>query len=171
MRKQKMLRPQDIVLAVKLAVAKEKGMQPMELARELVISQAEVYNSLERLRESKLIDSENRPILRSLRNLIVHGLPFIYPAELGPVERGILVAHSGPILNKEFKPSGMDKVVWSDPEGKDSGQSIKPLFKSIPQASKRDKKLYEVLSLIEALRVGRVRERKSAERHLQEALA
>lgn len=170
MKKQMALRPQDFVVAIKLALRNGGMTSNIQLARDLSISPAEVYNSIERLKTAKLLDSENKPILRHLRNLIVHGIPFFYPAEVGFIERGISVAHSGPILNEVIKHRKDDKYVWPDPEGKEVGQAIKPLFKSIPQAAKTDSKLYEVLSLIEALRVGKTRERNLAEKYLMGVL-
>lgn len=171
MKKQMALRPQDIVLAIKMSLEKGPAKSNVQMAHELRISPAEAYNSVIRLRSARLLDSEDRPILRNLKNLIVHGIPYFYPAEVGSLVRGISVAHSGPILRDILKQSKDDKYVWPDPDGKELGQAIKPLFKSIPQAAKMDAKLYEVLSLIEALRVGKTRERELAEKHLAGALA
>ena len=42
------------------------------------------------------------------------------------------------------------------------GQSFSPLYKSVPKAAREDHKLYELLSLIDAIRGGRVRERQMA---------
>jgi hypothetical protein len=40
------------------------------------------------------------------------------------------------------------------------GQAIAPLYRSVPQAASNDPKLYALLSLIDAIRVGRVREQR-----------
>ena len=37
-----------------------------------------------------------------------------------------------------------------------------PLYPTVPEAALRDEKLYELLALVDALRVGRVREREIA---------
>jgi hypothetical protein len=42
------------------------------------------------------------------------------------------------------------------------GQAIEPLFKTVPEISRNDEKLYELLALLDALRIGRVREQKIA---------
>jgi hypothetical protein len=57
-------------------------------------------------------------------------------------------------------PSGV--YIWPDPEGIVRGQAIAPLYRSVPQAAKNDPKLYALLSLIDAIRVGRVREQRLA---------
>ena len=56
--------------------------------------------------------------------------------------------------------------MWPDPEGKVRGTTLDPLHKMVPAAVKKDPALYELLSLIDALRDGRVRERQIAEREL-----
>ncbi|WP_228050130.1 hypothetical protein [Tychonema sp. LEGE 06208] len=50
------------------------------------------------------------------------------------------------------------------------GQAIAPLYRSVPQAAKNDPELYALLSLIDALRVGRVREQRLAEGELKNRL-
>lgn len=43
---------------------------------------------------------------------------------------------------------------------------LEPLYKSVPQAALRDPILYQFLALVDAIRDGRARERKIAEREL-----
>jgi hypothetical protein len=60
--------------------------------------------------------------------------------------------------------------VWADPDGKVKGLSIEPLYSSVPSAAKIDAGLYELLALVDALRIGRARERKLAEEELTRRL-
>lgn len=60
--------------------------------------------------------------------------------------------------------------VWPDAHGTARGYSLMPLYPSVPQAAKRDAKLYEVLALLDAVRAGRARERKLAADMLTEYL-
>ena len=48
--------------------------------------------------------------------------------------------------------------------------ALKPLYKSVPMAAKKDATLYEYLVLVDAIRGGRARERKAASKILQERL-
>ena len=73
-------------------------------------------------------------------------------------------AHSAHPLNKEIQSS--ESYVWPSGEGKARGQGIEPLHKAVPLACNRDEKLYELLSLADALRVGKVREQKIAMQEL-----
>jgi hypothetical protein len=50
------------------------------------------------------------------------------------------------------------------------GVTFEPLHKSAPAAARKDPALYELLALIDAVRDGRVRERKLAEKELSTRL-
>jgi len=61
--------------------------------------------------------------------------------------------------------------VWSDPRGKVRGPSLSPSHRGAPDAALADPALYELLALLDALRVGRSRERTLAQRLLSERLS
>ncbi|MEG4171544.1 MULTISPECIES: hypothetical protein [unclassified Microcoleus] len=50
------------------------------------------------------------------------------------------------------------------------GQAIAPLYRSVPQAASNDPELYALLSLIDAIRVGRVREQRLAASELEKRI-
>jgi hypothetical protein len=50
------------------------------------------------------------------------------------------------------------------------GESFKPLYRDAPAAAREDPRLYECLSLFDALRGGRARERTIATEHLTRLL-
>ena len=60
--------------------------------------------------------------------------------------------------------------VWPSPQGTARGYSLKPLYKTVPQAAQADRKLYELLALVDAIRDGRVRDREMAEHELRDRL-
>ena len=60
--------------------------------------------------------------------------------------------------------------MWQDPEGEVRGQAVKPLYPSVVQAAKLDPMLHDLLALVDALRLGRARERKIAETELRQRL-
>jgi hypothetical protein len=60
--------------------------------------------------------------------------------------------------------------VWPDPEGSTRGVAFEPLYPTVPQAARRDPALYELLALVDAVRDGRARERKIAEKELVKRL-
>jgi hypothetical protein len=60
--------------------------------------------------------------------------------------------------------------VWVAPEGTVRGYAVTPLYRSVPKAVKSDARWYELLALVDALRIGRARERKLAEDELKKRL-
>jgi len=53
---------------------------------------------------------------------------------------------------------GEERTVWPDDGGAEVGTSLTPLHSCVVEASRRDAAFYEVISLVELLRTGRVRE-------------
>ncbi len=78
-------------------------------------------------------------------------------------------AHSAPPLSKILVASE-EKFVWPDEAGEVRGEAIEPLYPSVPQAARRDARLYELLALTDAIRVGRAREQKLARKELERRL-
>jgi hypothetical protein len=50
-------------------------------------------------------------------------------------------------------------IVWPHPDGDTRGLSLKPLYRSAPDAALRDRRLYMWLALTDALRTGDARVR------------
>src|SRR5208283_4755380 len=164
------LRPQDVVVLLKLVVADSSGLTYAAIAESLGMSLSEVHGSLDRALESGLARKEGRaparPIPAALKEFLVHGLRYAFPARVGGPARGIPTAHAAPPLKTQLAPSDEPPPVWPDPKGTVRGMELAPLYRSVPGAAKRDAKLYELLALADALRIGRARERKLAEAEL-----
>ncbi len=77
-------------------------------------------------------------------------------------------AHSAPPLNKEFKSE--EFYIWPDSKGQIRGQVIEPFHAWQINAAKKDAKLYELLALSDAIRVGKAREKKIAEKKLRKRI-
>ncbi|TBW34558.1 hypothetical protein E0E54_13940 [Azotobacter chroococcum] len=105
---------------------------------------------------------------QALFELIVHGIRYVFPARKGELTRGIGTAFSAPMLRGKLLSAGDLDLVWPDAYGKTMGQSVEPLFKTSPHAVKRDPLLYELLALVDAVRLGQPRERKLAITLLEE---
>jgi hypothetical protein len=54
--------------------------------------------------------------------------------------------------------AGEFSLVWPDARGNTKGQAIQPLFKSATFAVRQDPKMYALLALVDAIRVGHPRE-------------
>jgi hypothetical protein len=163
------LRPQDVLVLVKL-LSYQGSRPPMaQMGVELSISSSEVHAALKRLALSRLVASDaggGRPLLQAVEEFLVHGVKYAFPARRGEVTRGLATSYAAPPLNKEIEAGSELPPVWPFPEGKQRGVTLEPLYKTVPAAALRDPTLYEMLALIDALREGRVRERKRAEKAL-----
>jgi len=73
-------------------------------------------------------------------------------------------------LKSKLVASPSEVYVWPDPQGVVRGQAIAPLYRSVPQAASNDPELYALLSLIDAIRVGRVREQRLAASELEKRI-
>jgi hypothetical protein len=168
------LKPQDLVLALKLvAIGGDAWTQP-NVARALHMSAGEVNHGLKRLSACRLyIATERRVARASLQELLVSGLRYVFPAQLGLLGRGMPTAFSVEPLASKLRLGEDDGVVWEVANArlqKLRGRVIEPLYPSAPLAAAEDPKLHELLALADALRVGRARERGIARAELEKRL-
>lgn len=87
---------------------------------------------------------------------------YVYPAVRGELTRGMATSFAAEPLRSVIHDSGAEVLVWSYLLGKVRGYSFEPLYKSAAEAALADPAFYELLSLVDALRDGRIRERKIA---------
>ena len=66
--------------------------------------------------------------------------------------------------------SNGDVYVWPYANGNQLGQAIEPLYKKLPATVHEDNLFYELLVIIDTIRVGRVREIKIAIEELEKRL-
>jgi hypothetical protein len=169
MKPHKGMRPHDIVILLKIAANGDKPWLMKDLANELGISGSEVSESLHRSALAGLIASDKSQLMvSSLLDFLEHGLKYVYPQHPGALVRGVPTAWSAPPLSDELMSE--EQVVWPYATGSVRGQAVSPLHPSVPLACERDPKLYELLALTDALRLGRARERTIAVTELKERL-
>lgn len=165
------LKPQDILVLLKLLALEGKPRRLVDLAMELGLAQSEVSASLERARRSGLINAQKKELIRSaLEEFLIHGLKYSFPAEIGMLARGIPTSHSAPPLAEKIVSNEDDQYVWPHPDGSLRGQAVSPLCQWAPEAARKDPRLHELLALVDALRVGRARERMLAAEELRRRL-
>lgn len=133
------------------------------LAEETGISKSQISLSLQRCLEVGLARKDRktgvpRANTQGLFNFIVYGLRYVFPARPGEITRGIATAFGAPVLKNRLFSSGELLMVWPDARGHSKGQAIQPLFKSVPYAVRRDRTLYALLALVDAIRIGQARE-------------
>jgi hypothetical protein len=169
MRKNHGMRPQDIVILLKIAAKGNNAWMMKDLANELFVSASEVTESLNRNVYAGLLAADKRQIMKSaLLDFLKYGLKYVYPQKIGTLVRGLPTAHSTPPLSHLIESETI--YVWPDAEGEARGMALEPLIASLPEACKQDPLLYELVALTEALRIGRAREQEIAYQELKKRL-
>jgi len=145
------------------------------LATELGISKSEISKSLKRCVSVNLAKHNRftgRPEVnkKAFEEFVSHGMKYVFPVKPAQLTRGIPTTFSAPVLESKLLSAGELKMVWPDPRGKEMGQAVEPLYKSVPFAVKRDSELYAYLALLDAIRMGNARESNLACKMINERL-
>ncbi|MET4107666.1 hypothetical protein [Hymenobacter sp. UYP22] len=161
MRQHNGMRPQDVVVLLKVLLLEDTAWQGKDLAIALFLSPTEISFSLKRCQYARLLEGTDRRVAqRTLLEFLLYGLPVVFPTQPGAQVRGLPTAHSAAPLREQLVAEQL--YVWPDAESDYRGSAIEPLYPRVPQAANADARLYELLALVDALRVGRPRERKLA---------
>jgi hypothetical protein len=177
------LHPQDVVVVLKL-IAKRDASERWtyaELSKGLFMSASQVFRSVQRAEASRLLAAPTAPPPglpddgprvwlwpngNNLKEFLIHGVKYAFPAERGGPTRGIPTAEAAAPLAQHVVQDFPLPPVWPHAEGPFRGVAFAPLYKNVPQAALQDAKLYELLAILDAIREGRSREREIAIREL-----
>ena len=164
------MRPQDIVVLLKIISMQNQEWRNIDIAKALKLSPSEVSEALNRCKIARLIDGKKKSVNpNSFKEFLIYGLKYVFPSQPGAIVRGIPTAHSAPPVSENIS-QGKDIYVWPYSKGTKRGQALEPLYKTIPKVALKDKTLYELLAITETLRVGRAREIKIAVEELEKRL-
>lgn len=179
-----MLKPQDIVIVLKMLSMISSGhsieeLTQNELARLLCMSASEVNAGIKRLVWSGLLGPAQRsnrliyiPIKAAIEECLISGVKYFIPVLPGAYTRGIVTGYAAPIFEKHIVLGDDPVPVWPCGEGNQRGMALEPLYRSVPQSIVKypDQFFYEMLVLVDAIRIGRVRERNIAVKLLKERI-
>ena len=163
-----MLKPQDIVVSIKLLQSRDGGPVPTyaSLALALRLSSSEVHAAVRRCLEVGLLRKPSGstrtmpvPVAAAMEEFLVHGVKFIWPAKRGPMTRGMATGSSLESVSRLLDVSEPAvPLVWAHPEGTLRGEAVAPLYPRAVEACKDDPVLHEWLALIDILRLKTGRE-------------
>jgi hypothetical protein len=163
------IKPQDVLVLLRLAARPETDWSYPKLAADLAMSASEVHASVRRAAHAGLFVEAKRAVNRhALLEFLVHAVKYVFPAERGGVTRGLPTSYAAAPLRAHFRSSGELPPVWPDPDGTVRGEQLEPLYRSVPKAARADAQLYEWLALVDA---GRARERELAVKELRSRLS
>ena len=152
------MRPQDVVILLKICTLQSNDWRFQDIAGSLKISPSEVSESLQRSMLAGLVSESKRTVYTTaFLDFLVSGLKYVFPALPGAVVRGVPTAHSAPPISETIT-AGAENYVWPSAKGTLRGQAIEPLYKTVPDAVTDDNALYELLALADVIRIGRARE-------------
>lgn len=165
---QSSMSPLDVVVLAKLCLFNSPITQ-VALAKDLALSQSEISKSIARSTYAGLLFGAGQQVMRQgFYEFLKYGIRYAFPQQPGPVVAGIPTAHSASPLSDLI--SSEEPYVWPSAFGKVRGHGIAPLYPKAVDAALRDPELYEVLALIDALRIGRARERNLAADELKKRI-
>jgi len=166
------LKPQDILILLKLVVRDSAEWSYPALSHELCMSASEVHAGVKRAAAARLMDMDRKiPVKSNLLEFLLHGVKYAYPPDRGGITRGMPTGYAAQPLSELIMQPDEPPPVWPDPQGKVRGYEFSPLYSSVPHACKVDPKLYELLALADAIRDGSARERKIAIKEIQSRIA
>lgn len=169
------LKPQDLFVLYKLAANPGRPWTYATMGAALGMSPSQVHRSVQRATFAGLAQSKDRRewhvLPEALLEFSVHGARYAFPAALGPVGRGVPTSFGALPLSAEINSAPGEAPVWPYPEGEARGPSLNPLCHQVPKSALADRALYELLSLVDAMRVGRSRERTLSQRLLSDRLS
>lgn len=162
-----MLRPQDVLLACKLFSLGEFEWIFSRLAGSLAISISEAHAATKRCQAAGVLGTPRGKLTiarRKLFELCTMAVPQVYYAVRGPVELGVPTSIYAEPLKGMFPPDSRRVVplIWPYESGTTKGESLLPLYPTVPRAIQHDEVLYKLLALIDVVRAGEAKERRMA---------
>lgn len=168
MGKQITLRPLDVPVALRLVEEPDSTYE--RLHEDLGISASTAHGAVERLTRAGLVYPHQRKVNRSaLLEFLEHGVQYAFPADVSERRvRGVPTAHAAPVFGGEIVSN--DVFVWPHPDGLATGDAMEPLYEQATSLPTRCASVYDMLALVDALRVGRARERRIATEKLRQRI-
>lgn len=171
---QVVLRPQDLVVLLRLSL--ERGTPPTyaALGSELGLTASEVHAGLERAVLAQLArkDTSGKAsvVREALKAFVQHGARYSFPATRGEMTRGMPTGYAAAPLKDKIVQPNEPAPVWPHRAGSVRGATLYPLYPTVPDAASRNPALYELLVLFDAVRSGSPRERTIALQMFDERL-
>ena len=158
------LHPQDVLVACKMYSLKlaDDDWTYSDLGEAVGISGGEAHNAVDRCRRSSIIGASGAIVRKNLRDLLAVAAPRIFYASRGGLSRGMPTGIWAPPLLGKFERVGTLPTTWPCETGTcERGESVDPIYPSAPIAA-RDPLVYELLALVDVIRVGGASDRNRA---------
>lgn len=177
-----MLKPQDILVLIRLLIARKRqeAVTYPQLSLWTGLSASETHAAVRRGMACGLLTGIQAngagafpwsPAPAACLEFLLHGLKYVFPLEIGAVQRGIPTGTSAPGMNEGTQSvlEG-DTWVWPHAEGTEKGIGITPLYRTVPQVVRSDEMLHQALAALDLLRCASHRPRRLGEDWLNDNL-
>jgi hypothetical protein len=163
------LKPHDVVVVCQIAMEPNDAWTYETISQKLRLSTAEICNVIKRADRAGLLtkrprrDGQRTTVDKAhLFDFIVHGVPTAFFPQRTEVVKGVPTATYSPLYRGRFQTESGIPVVWPYSKGKETGEGLIPLFPAAPLVCPQHDVLYNLLSSIDVLRIGRQREKDAA---------
>ena len=160
-----MLKAQDLICALAIRLIPQ-AWSYTSLSAFTGLSTSQSHISCKRLGDAKLLRQDAGTAWQvaglNLAEFLTHGVPYVVPARLGEVTRGIPTAHSAAFVASAFVAiEGATPLVWATMDGQMKGNSLEPLHPCQLRciAKPGGEPIYRALVCVDLLRIGQTRER------------
>lgn len=171
MRKYSGMRPQDVVVLLRILTFPTSAWQGKDLAAALLISPAEISDALRRCQYARLLEPDGRTVHQeALLWFLKYGLPYVFPAHPTDFVLGTPTAWNAVPELAALRGTTELPYVWADPEGTTWGLAINPLYPTTPAAARLDTSWHQLLALLDVLRLGAVSQRHDVQKLLSKKL-
>jgi hypothetical protein len=161
-----MLKQQDILIACKLFTLGDAEWPLRRLASSLSISLGETHAAIARGRAAGVLGLPRGKLnvtRKKLFELATVAVPQVYYAVRGSIAAGVPAAMHAEPLKGVFPLDGkLVPLVWPGERGSVKGESLMPLYPTVPRAVEHDPDLHRLLALIDVVRVGEAKDRRLA---------
>lgn len=173
------LKPQDVLLTLKLTtlpsrqiLKTENDTSPLvfktndesswsfsEIGNSLGLSKGEAHGSFRRALAAGFISIEKNDATvdrKRFLEFLIYGLASAFYPVRGGVGRGLPTAFWASPLDKRRRPTASTiPLVWAVPEkpGLLTGETLAPLYPTVPAIAERSVRMYQLLVLVDAVRV------------------
>ena len=156
------MRGVDIIVVLDLVRRRSADWTVRSVAVDLGLPPAAVQRAVSRLASTPVLDARTRRVNRTeVEHLLIDAARFMFPARLGSETRGVPTAWGSRPLADQLAP-GDGSPVWPSATGQVRGFALEPLHEAAIGLSETRPELYELLTLVDALRVGDTRIRSVA---------
>lgn len=157
-----MLKTQDTLLAIKYWSLHRAGihLSVRQLGESIGISASEVSKGVKRLATARLLVERDNALYvenNAFLEWLSYGVRYAYPAQPSGFGRGMPTAWNCPLVSSAILPPS-PPMIWSQVGGELEGIFVEPIHATVPLAASNDGLLYQVIALVDAVRLGKPRE-------------